>query len=229
MIVGTHTAETTQDKINIVLRAGRELDFSLRMKAERMRNRQYDVLGTIEKIVFEADRDSSIADLRSIGADVTGRCLYWPDHGPAIARTKPEQDLIFTQHLRLPLPHVPDPRSIVNNPYLVDQWGKSQLKNIEDLEKPRAHKQRLEQIASSKCGRFLVFHPVAEIDCIMLAPDQKTGRLGLQFGVIGDRRMPLSSLTGFDRKKMALLVDPYTGEAYFTGGRYQMPGPDLKG
>jgi hypothetical protein len=223
MIVGTHTAETTQDKVNIVLRAGPELDFSLKMKAQRMRNRQYRVLGGIEKIIFEVDRDSSIADLRSLGADVTGRCLYWPERCPLLARTMPEEDLIFTQPIQLPLPDVTDPHDIVKNPYLVDRFGKSHLKNIEDLEKPRAQKQRLEKIASAKSGRFLVFHPIAQISILMI---QGTA---MHFAAMGDHRMPISSLAGFDGKKMALLVDPYTGEAYFTGGRYSLPAPELKG
>jgi hypothetical protein len=50
MIVGTHTAVTEQDKRNIVIRAGQDLDFSLRMKAERMRagpGKGYRVIGCI--------------------------------------------------------------------------------------------------------------------------------------------------------------------------------------
>lgn len=223
MIVGTHTAETTKDKINIVLRAGPELELSLRIKADRMRARKYRVLGGIEKIIFEADRGSSLTDLREMGADVTGRCLYWPERCPLLARTVPEEDLVFTQPIQLPLPDVPDPHHIVKNPYKVDQRGRNHMKNDQDVELPRTKQQRLEKIASAKWGHFLVFHPIAQISVLTI---QGTA---MHFSAMGDHRMPLSSLTGFDGKKMALLVDPYTGEAYFTGGRYSLPGPELKG
>lgn len=224
MIVGTHTAETAQDQINIVLRAGPDLDFSLKMKAERMRagpDKGYKVLGCIEQIVFEVDRDCSIERLRSIGAHKTGRRLYWAERCPLIARTIPEEDLIFTQPIQLPLPDAPDPDDIVPNPYLVDSFGTSHLENINDLQKPRTFKQKLEKIASHTFDRFLEFAPIAQI--IVL----QNIKGSMQFGAMGSHRMPLSSLSGFDGRKLALLIDPYTGEAYFTGGRYQMPGPDL--
>jgi hypothetical protein len=143
-----------------------------------------------------------------------------------IARTIPEEDLIFTQPLQLPLPEIPDPTSIVKNPYKVDQTGRSRLKNIENLERPRAIKQRLERIASARCGRFLVFHPIAQVIVLMIGKG-KQGQPEMQFGAWGSPQMPLSSLSGFDGRKMALLIDPYTGEAYFNGGRYQLPAPDL--
>lgn len=224
MIIGTHTAETTAEKQNIVLRAGTDLDLSLKVKAERMRARQFKmILGAIEQIIFEVDRDSSIGDLRSMGAAQTGRRLYWPDRCPLLAVSNPEEDLIFTQPMQLPLPQIPDPRHVVKNPYQVDRRGKSHLKNIDDLEQPRMMKQSLEKIASAKSGRFLVFHPIAQIIILM------ANKGSMSFGQIGSRQLPLSSLAGFDGRKMALLIDPYTGEAYLTGGRYQMHGAELKG
>jgi hypothetical protein len=222
MIVGTHTAETADDRINTVLRAAPDLDLSLRVKAERMRNRQFTELGCIEQIVFEVDRDSSVSNLRQLRAERTGRRIYWPERCPVIARSIPEEDLIFTQPIRLPLPKIPDPTHIVSNPYKVDRHGKSHLKDLNKIETPRMMEQSPELIASAKSGRFLVFHPIAQIIVLMAIKG------AMQFGSIGDRRMPLSSLSGFDGRKMALLLDPYSGEAYFTGGRYQMPGPEVK-
>lgn len=246
MIVGTHNAVGQKEKIGMILRAAADLDTSLRIKAERQRRGQFRPLGFVEQIILEVDQDSRIGDLRALGADVTGRRLVWSEKYPLIALTIPEEDLIFTRPLptrrgMVVLPDIPDPHHIVKNPYKVDQHGQSHLKNIEDLERPRMMKQRIEKIASAKSGRFLVFHPVAQIILLMHGPEpapsqgnagmRKVGnhRLGAgTFGTLGSVRMPLSSLAGWDDRKMALLIDPYTGEAYFSGGRYQQHAPDVK-
>lgn len=232
MIVGTHNAVSQQEKVNMVLRAAKDLSTSLEIKRQRQRQGAgvgWMPLGPVEQIIFEVDRDCSIDDLRSMGAQQTGRRIYWPDphHAPMIARTMPEEDLIFTKFWPLrrgmvALPDVPDPTYIVKNPYKVDQKGVSQLKDIDDLETPRMLKQLPEKLASSKSGRFLVFQPIAQIILFSMGRGK-----GLQYSAFGSPRMPISSLSGFDDRKMALLVDPYNGEAFFSGGRYQLHAPDV--
>lgn len=215
MLAGMHNAE---NKINTVLKARPDLDLSLKIKRERMRNGQFHPVGFVESIVFENDRDCKLASLDARSARRarrTGRSLYWPHSHPIIAFTLPEEDLIFTQALKIPLPDVPDPDA-KTNPYKVDRHGKSHLRKDEDPIEAPLIKQRLEEIASAKYQNFLVFHPVAQITTLT-----KGG-----FGVLGSHRLPLSSLTGFDGRQMALLIDPYTGEAFFTGGRWSI---DLRG
>lgn len=218
-IAGTHSA---LNPVNLVLKAPQDLAFSIDQKRDKQRKRQFEVIGCIEQIIFENDKDCSLdtAEARRVG-----RRLYWPERCPLIAKTKPEGDLIFTQPLQLPLPEVPDPLDVIKNPYRVDRFGKSQLPN-DKVDAPGRIKQRLEKIASAKYRNFLVFHPIAQIIVLMIDPKAGVGKPGLIFGAFGSHKLPLSSLSGFDGRKMALLVDPYTGEAYFTGGRYQL---DVRG
>ena len=231
MLVGTHTAI---DKPNLVLKAGPDLDFSLRTKRERMRRKQYNVLGCVEQIIFEYDKDCRITHPDTLArAKEVGRLLYWPENCPLIARTTPEEDLVFTDPLHLPLPNVPAARKgrilskSERNPYGVDQKGFSTWKVGDPVDNGPTIPQRLEQLASGKHKNFLVFHPIAQIIVLMAVNGQ------MIFGAAGSHRMPLSSLRGFDDRKMALLVDPYTGEAYFTGGAYGIgdaqTAVDLKG
>lgn len=215
MLAGMHNAE---NKINTVLKARPDLDLSLKIKRERMRAGQYRPLAFIESIVFENDRDcqlSSLDERSARRARHTGRSLYWPHSHPVIGITIPEEDLIFVKSLKLPLPDVPDPEA-KTNPYKVDRYGKSHLRKNEGPEEAPLIKQRPEEIASAKYQNFLIFHPVAQITTLT-----KGG-----FGVFGSHQFPLSCLTGFDDKKMAVLIDPYTGEAFFYGGRWTV---DIKG
>jgi len=211
-------AEHGISKANIVMGASRDLDFSLGIKRDRMRAGQgkgFVIFGQLETIYIEPDRDCR---LDPAGERKTGRRLYWPENGPMVARTIPEQDLIFaswlaTRNGRVVMPDVPDPDDVVENPYRVDRFGKSHLPDDQAPREPRKKKQRLEMIASAKFRNFLVFHPIAQLIFI-------TAGGGARWGSIGSHKMPLSSLSGFDGRKMALLIDPYTGESYFTGGRY---------
>jgi hypothetical protein len=218
MLIGTHTAV---DKPNLVLKAGPDLDLSLRTKRERMRLRQYNVLGCVEQIIFENDKACRITNPDTLArAKEVGRLLYWPDNCPLIARTMPEEDLIFTEPLRLPLPNVPAARKgrilskSERNPYGVNQEGYSTWKVGDPVNDGPTIPQRIEQLASGKHRNFLIFHPIAQIIVLMAVNGH------MVFGSAGSHRMPLSSLRGFDDRKMALLIDPYTGEAYFTGGAY---------
>jgi hypothetical protein len=202
-------------KANIVLGAAKDLDFSLAMKRERMRagvGKGFEIFGVIETIYIEPDRDCR---LDPHGERKTGRRLYWPENGPMLAKTIPEQDLIFagwlpTRNGWVVMPDVPDPEDVIKNPYGGNHRGQTTRDiPLEARKKP----QRLGRIASAKFRNFLIFHPIAQIIFIT------TGK-GSRFGSIGSAKLPLSSLTGFDGRKMALMIDPYTGEAYFTGGRY---------
>ena len=159
-----------------------------------------------------------------------GRRLYWPEGGPAIARSIPENDLLITSRLPLrhgfaALPDVPDQHRPVKNPWKVNRHGKSAIPNgSAPVEAPK-RRQRMEQIASAKFAHFLVFHPIAQI--IVLTTTGKAN-----WGTLGSTRQPISSLSSFDGTKMALLIDPLTGEMFFKGGRYdfadQFAAPELK-
>ena len=207
-------------KANIVLNAAKDLDFSLKIKRERTMHgpgRGYDILGVIETIYFEPDRDCRMPLHK---AKKVGRRMYWPDGGPSLARSKPEGDLLIVSRLPLRrglawLPDVPDPERPAKNPYDVDQHGQSHLAADEKEHEAPKFKQLLEEIASCKFRNFLIFHPVAQIVCVTV------GRAAT-WGALGSYKMPISSLSSFDGTKMALLVDPYTGEMIFKGGRYDL-------
>lgn len=217
MLAGT---EHGISKVNIVLGAARDLDMSLKIKRERMiagPGKGYNVFGVLETIYFEPDKDCTL-DLEE--AEGVGRRLYWPDGGPTIARSIPEQDLLLVTPLPIrrgfaSMPDVPDIKHPAKNPYLVDQHGQSHLPAGEkEIEAPK-RKQLLERIASSKMGGFLVFHPIAQLVVI-------TAIGAARWSSLGSVRLPISSLSSFDGTKMALLVDPYTGDCFFKGGRYDL-------
>lgn len=207
-------------KANIVIGAAKDLDFSLGIKQERIRmgpGRGYHVFGVLETIYFEPDADCRmpIEDAEGIG-----RRLYWPEKGPTLARSIPENDLLIVTRLPIfrgtaRMPDVPDHHRPVANPYLVDQHGRMGLPEGMSPEEAPKRKQRLEKIASSKFQNFLVFHPIAQIIVILTIGNKS-------WGTLGSHKMPISSLSSFDGTKMALLVDPFTGEMFFKGGRYNV-------
>jgi hypothetical protein len=217
MLAGT---EHGISKANIVLGAAKDLDFSLKIKRERMRagpRRGYHIFAMIETIYFEPDRDCRmpLADAEGIG-----RRIYWPDRGPILACSIPENDLLIVSTLPVRagmarLPDIPDHTRPVQNPYKVDQFGQSHLGKDEKPKEAPMRAQRLEVIASAKFRNFLVFHPIAQIIAV---PTQ--GKM--KWGALGSYKMPISSLSSFDGTKMSLLVDPYTGEMFFKGGRYDL-------
>src|SRR5579863_7685151 len=217
MLAGT---EHGISKANIVLGAAKDLDFSLRIKRERIAagpGRGYVVQGITETIYFEPDKDCKLPLWK---AEKVGRRIYWPENGPVIARSIPEGDLLLVTRLPLrrglaALPDVPDPNRPEQNPYLVDQHGQSHLAEGEKEREAPKLTQRLEEIGSARFLNFLIFHPVAQIVCV-------TAGRGATWGALGSYKMPISSLSSFDGTKMALLVDPYTGEMFFKGGRYDL-------
>lgn len=217
MLAGT---EHGISKANIVIGGAKDLDLSLSIKRQRMRagpGRGYHVFGMIETIYFEPDKGCRM-DLED--AEGVGRRLYWPDGGPAIARSIPEQDLLIPSTLPLRrgfayMPDVPDIKQPVKNPYKVDRHGASHLAIGEAPREAPQKKQLLERIASGKFQNFLVFHPIAQIVVVTLGGQA-------QWGSLGSYRQPISSLSSFDGTKMALLVDPLTGECFFKGGRYDL-------
>jgi hypothetical protein len=217
MLAGT---EHGISKANIVLGAAKDLDFSLKIKRERTiagPGRGYQVRGLIETIYFEPD-DGCKMDLRD--AEGVGRRLYWPEGGPTIANSIPEGDLLIVSRLPIRnglavMPDVPDYNRPEKNPYRVDRHGQSHLMpGQKEFQAPK-RKQSLEKIASAKMQNFLVFHPIAQIIFVTLGGSAR-------FASVGSYRMPISSLSHFDGTKMALLIDPYTGEMFFKGGRYDI-------
>ena len=218
LLAGPHNDEV--GKANIVTGAARDLDFSLKIKRERTSagpGRGYTVFGVIETIYFEPDAGCRMPLEK---AKKVGRRIYWPEGGPSIARSIPEGDLLIVSRLPLrrglaALPDVPDPERPARNPYRVDREGNSHLAPGEKPDEARKFTQLLEEIASGKFRNFLVFHPVSQIVVV-------TAGRGAQWGSLGSYKMPISSLSSFDGTKMALLVDPYTGEMFFKGGRYDL-------
>lgn len=204
-------------KTNIVLRAATDISMSLELKRERMRKKEFVAIGRVETILFDgSDRDFN-ATRDDIRPDmlVTGRRLYWSKGGPWLGMSVPEDDLIFAERIAFPLPRIPDSSDDrKRNPYKVDIHGKSHLAEGAEPQGARTIAQRMEDVASGTYRNFLIFQPVAQIICLM------AGAGGAQWGALGSHKMPLSSLSGADGRKMALLIDPSTGEAFFSGGRY---------
>jgi hypothetical protein len=204
-------------KANIVTGAAKDLDLCLKISRERMRagpRKGYNVFGMIETIYFEPDRDCRMPLEK---AAKVGRRLYWPENGPILAVSVPESDLLIVSRLPLRrgfawLPDVPDPARPAQNPYDVDQHGQSHLAPDEKEHEAPKFKQLLEEVASAKFRNFLIFHPVAQIIAIPTAGKATWASLG-------SAKMPISSFSSFDGTKMALLVDPYTGEMFLKGGR----------
>ena len=203
----------------------RDLEMSLKIKRERREKHQFTPQARVESIVFEVAKHSPYD---ANDAYILGRHLWWPQPGPLIALTLPEEDLIFAEPWRIEkdsegfhcLAEKPDPRHIVENPYGVDQHGHATREK--PLEGPKL-KQRLADIADGRVGvgsfgEFLLIHPVAQIISLPCG--------AARWMTMGTHRMPLTALSGFDDRKMAVLVNPFTGEAFFTGGRYQI---DFKG
>lgn len=205
-------------KANIVKDAAKDLDLCLRICRDRMRagpRKGYNIFGVIETIYFEPDRDCRMPLHK---AAKVGRRLYWPENGPILAVSVPESDLLIVSRLPLRrgglawLPDVPDPERPAQNPYDVDQHGQSHLAPDEKEHEAPKYKQLLEEVASAKFRNFLIFHPIAQIIAIPL-----NGRA--TWASLGSVRQPISSFSSFDGTKMALLVDPYTGEMFLKGGR----------
>jgi hypothetical protein len=214
MLAGT---ENGISKANIVKGAAKDLDFHLEINRERLRagpRKGFNIVGMIETIYFEPDRDCRMPLEK---AAKVGRRIYWPENGPLLAVSIPETDLLIPSRLPLRrgrawLPDVPNPERPAENPYEVDQHGQSHLAPDEKEHEAPKQEQLLEEIASSKFRNFLVFHPISQI--IVIPTDRKA-----TWAALGSAKMPISSYSSFDGTKMALLVDPYTGEMFLKGGR----------
>jgi hypothetical protein len=214
MLAGT---EHGISKANIVTGADKDLDLCLRISRERMRagpRKGYNIFGRIETIYFEPDRDCRMPLHK---AAKVGRRLYWPENGPTLAISIPESDLLIPSRLPLrrglaALPDVPDPEHPAANPYEVDQYGQSHLGPGKKEHEAPKFKQLLEEVASAKFRNFLIFHPVAQI---IVIPTSGSAT----WAALGSTAMPISSFSSFDGTKMALLVDPCTGEMFLKGGR----------
>jgi hypothetical protein len=217
MLAGT---EHGISKANIVLSAAKDLDFSLKIKRERTMagpGRGYRIFGVIETIYFEPDAGCKLPLWK---AKKVGRRLYWPEGGPSIARSVPENDLLIVSRLPLrsglaAMPDVSDAEHPEKNPYRVDRHGQSHLMpGQKEFEAPKIP-QLLEEVASCKFRNFLIFHPISQIIVVTLGGNAS-------FNSLGNYKVPISSLSSFDGTKMALLIDPYTGECFFKGGRYDI-------
>jgi hypothetical protein len=202
MIAGTCNSENAPA---IVRSASQDLRFSLDVKRGKMRRREFTLFAQVESIIFELDRGGRYDPLEAM---LTGRRLHWPSNGPNIGFTKPEEDLVFTEPWRFPLPELPDPHDVIDDPY---GFKKDPHPKVVSVTEPRKIPQLLEERASGLWGRWVILHPVAEI---IARPYSTVGR--------GAVWASLRVLTGWDGRQMALLVNPYDGEAFFSGGRIQI-------
>lgn len=235
-------ADHVKSPVNVLLRAQKDISDAIEIRQQRQRNGQFRVIGMVQAIVFEPDRDFN-PELAPRNAKLVGRRLDWPENGPWLARTYPENDLIFTAYLRLPLPEVPDvarddPGRLPIGDHS-DPIGKPNLwKPGDPVNTAPMMKQEMERVASAKFGPFLVFQPVAQIQIVAAGRGRQMPEMmgrslvgggvvgNVEGGSLGSHRMPLSSLHGMGDTVMALLIDPKTGEALFVGGHYR--GVEMK-
>jgi hypothetical protein len=231
-------ADHVKSPQNMLLKARKDLSDAIETRQLRQRNGQFRVLGVLEAIIFEPDQAFD-PELAPSDAKHVGRRLYWPEGGgPWLARSIPEGFLMFTAHLRLPLPDVPDvarddpkrlPIGDNSDPTKPGIWKPGDPVNSVPM-----MKQRMERVASAKFGPYLVFQPVAQIQFLMGGRRQSRvpqhggilvggGNVGhAECAAAGSHRTPLSSLGG--DTVMALLIDPKNGEALFVGGRESVSG-----
>src|SRR6266404_2825096 len=128
MLAGT---EHGISKANIVIGAAKDLDFSLKIKRERMMAGPgvgYNIFGVLETIYIAPDEKGCQMDVQEVKG--VGRRLYWPEGGPYVAYSIPERDLLFaywlpTRNRKVIMPDVPKIGAVASNPYLVDQHGRS--------------------------------------------------------------------------------------------------------
>ncbi len=175
----------------------------IQVRRDRVRMGQYRPLGRLITVVLEAARDAQIPHAE---AGVLGVRLDWGTIGPPLGISYDGVDLLVVAVVP-PLPDIPDP-----------YWQPAALPDVPSVEQVAAWRaqrppmipQRLMDRASARVrgSNFLVFQPVAQV---LFKPE----------GV------PLFSvITGytddFSGTKLALLIDPMTGEAHFYGGRFRI-------
>lgn len=206
----------------------------LKIQLEKIRNRDYTLIGRLTTVVFEAQRD--IRGLSSARARYTNQdqikqfadrpalqpfsekqtvlwcstTLDWLTNkqSPLLAISRDRQDILLPLGMA-PLPNIPDPR-----------WVPKTANDIA----PRIPQlltgcpvvgDRVKDKITARDGRvYGVIHPVLEL-CIMLA------------GVQGGFGRIRGAVDPSDGTHLALLIDdsdPRNLQAYFVGGRFQFGG-----
>lgn len=194
MLAGLHNAV---NPFAVIAGAPIALGDEIELHRKLIRAGQYHLLGVIDDLIFELDRDG-LYDARE--AKVVGRRICWASDrnhpgrllGPRLAFSSSEKALLVLPPVGL-LPKVSDP-------YYKRKPG--------EMGDPRMIEQRWHERASGVWKNFVVIQPLAEIKF------RPYGQ-GAKFGVF-------RPLTGNDGRKAAWLIDPFKQEAFIVGGRYEM-------
>ncbi len=175
----------------------------IQLRRDRVRRGEYRPLGRMITVVIEAARGAQVPQAE---AAVFGVRLDWGTAGPPLGISYDSVDLLVLAAVP-PLPDIPDPGW--QRPGLPDDATPKQVARWRALQPPMIQ-QRLADRASARVrgSNFLVFHPVAQI---LFKPE------GVPlFSVISGMTDETSGT------KLALLIDPMTGEAHFYGGRFRI-------
>lgn len=204
----------------------------LKIQQQRVRDKDYIVVGRLTSVVFEAQRNISglsQAQPRYANAEQSKNMseamkpfsekqtvlwasitLDWLTHkkAPLIAISRDRQDLILPQGMT-PLPDIPDPR-----------WmPKSATDTVPRIPQlltgcPVVGDRVRDKITSRDGKKYGVIHPVLEL-CVMLA------------GVQGGFGRIKGGVDHADGTHLALLIDdsnPEQMQAYFVGGKFTFGG-----
>jgi hypothetical protein len=204
----------------------------LKIQQQRMRDRDYIVIGRLTTVVFEAQRNiSGLSQSRPrytnseqsknmqdamkpfsekqtvLWSSIT---LDWLTHkkAPLIAISRDRQDLLFPQGLT-PLPDIPDPRWV---PKDADELCPRIPQRLTGC--PVVGDRVRDKIKGRDGRTYGIIHPVLEL-CVMLA------------GVQGGFGRITGGVDPGDGTHLALLIDdsnPEQMHGYFVGGKFQFGG-----
>lgn len=197
---------------------------------EQVRNRSYELVGHIWKVVLEASHGAATPQ-KSVARTV-GCALDWYGYEnvggknllPRLAQTRDRSSLVLLDPVKrvdgkVGLPDIPDPTWVPKAPTA------KQLQTTVPLQKAPMIQQHLyEEEAGQPIGRargqlkgtrFLVFGPVVQI-LVRPMVDNKLIDEGWFF------QCGVDTATG---KHMEMLIDQDNGEAFFYGGKFQIYRP----
>lgn len=199
-------------------------------QAEQVRNRNYELIGHIWKVVLEASHGAAVPQQRV--ANVVGTCLDWYGYEnvngknllPRLAQSRDRGTLLLLDPVKradgkVGLPDIPDPNWVPRKP------TKLELQTTVPLQKAPMIPQHLYEEQSGqpigrargqlKGTRYLVFGPVVQI-LVRPMVDNKLIDEGWFFQCGVDKS---------NGTHMEMLIDQDTGEAFFFGGQFQIYRP----
>jgi hypothetical protein len=191
----------------------------LRFQQERVRDRDYTIIGRLTTVVFEAQRNiRGLSQSRAVRSDLSPKqtqlwcsiTLDWLSHknAPILALSRDRQDLLLPNGMT-PLPHIPDPRWVPKTSGEVAPRIPQLLTGC-----PVVGDRVTDKITDRKGITYGVLHPITEL-CIMLAG--ATGGFGRIRGIVDPA----------DGTHLALLIDdshPHQLRGYFVGGKFTFGG-----